>query len=78
MHRLAEGLALEALREGIKDIHDKVGLTVVPTEEWMDLFGDGGKLLARVPRSEDPIGDIDKLRSVWFRTSFLMTNHGCD
>ena len=73
-----EILVSEALEDAVEDIYEKVGMTVVPTEKWMSLFGEGGHLLARVPRSIDPIGDIDKLRSVWFRTSFLMTNHGCD
>ena len=66
MRKIRESLREEALEALIDEIQVGVGLTLIPTEEWISLYGANNQLLARVPRTDDPLGDVDHIRSVWF------------
>ena len=78
MFRLMEGLVEEALVEAIGEIHDRVGLNLVPEGHWMSLYGEGDKLLARVPSTNDPMDDVDKLRTFWFQVARNISNEAWD
>lgn len=78
MNKLME----EALTEAIGNIEKAVGLLLVAEVgnggEWMSLYGVDQTLLARVPKTDDPIGDIDRLQAVWFALARRVGNDSWD
>ena len=71
-------LVLEALEAAITEIEDAVGLSLVPEKSFVSLYGRNKALLARVPNSTDPLGDIDRVRSFWFQTARNLSNEAWD
>jgi len=78
MHEIMCSLVEEAFASAIDEVQAGVGLQIVPTEEWISLYGVNSQLLARIPRTEDPIGDINHIRSVWFQDARKLSNECWD
>lgn len=74
MNEFLSDLRVEAVVKALLEIKDAVGLDLSLTTEWATLRGPHGELLARIPSSNDPIGDIDKIRRFWFQTSERLSN----
>ena len=75
---MLEELMEEALVEAIGEIHNKVRLNLVPEGYWMSLYGEGDHLLARVPATDDPMDDVDRIRAFWFRVARRLSNEEWD
>ena len=69
-----EHLKKEAMMDAISEVQLNIGLTLVPGNAWLDLYGEGEQLLVRVPMTDDPLGDVDRVRSAWFSGARMMTN----
>ena len=73
-----ESLLDEALDGAISEIQLNVGLTLIPQGEWLELYGVEKSLLAVVPMTDDPLGDVDRIRGVWFETARSLSNDSWD
>ena len=74
MDELLSDLQVEAVANALLEIEDRVGLRLSLTTQWATLCGPHGQLLARIPSTSDPLGDIDRIRQVWFQTSEQLSN----
>ncbi len=68
----------EYLHHASDGIQDAVGLRLVCTPDRMVLQAPDSCLVACVPYSEDLAGDIDRLRTAWFKTTSNMSNSTWD
>ena len=67
-------LQVEAVAKALIEIEDRVGFQLSLTTQWATLCGPHGQVLARIPSTGDPLGDIDRIRQIWFQTSQTLSN----
>ena len=78
VYKLTENLLHQTLVDVTEEVRGKLGLKLVSDPGFLSLYGEKEKLIARVPSSLDPIGDVDLIRSVWFASSRLLSNASWD